>query len=49
MGKELWLEVEQNMLEYNFDLMVQCSQCSICLIDFNARNKDENIAGDSVI
>lgn len=25
LGKELWIEVKQNMVEYNFDHMLHCS------------------------
>lgn len=49
LGEELWLEVKQNVVEFNLNLKSECSQCSICLTDFNLRQKDENIPGDSVI
>ena len=49
MGKELWLEVKRNQVEFNLDHRENCSQCAICLTDFNTRNKEENIPGDDVI
>lgn len=49
MDRELWMEVKQNTVEYSLDLAKHAPSCSICLADFNTRQKDENIAGDSVI
>ena len=48
-GKEVWQEVKQRVVEYNYEIGKECSNCSICLIDFNLRQKDENIPGDNVI
>ena len=49
LGKDVWLEVKQNIIEYNMDIGEHCQNCSICLVDFHARQKDENIPGDSII
>lgn len=49
LGNELWLEIKQQIVEYNLNLEEHCKQCSICLGDFNLRRKDENIPGDSVV
>lgn len=48
-GKEVWQEVKQRVVEHNYEIGKECSNCSICLIDFNLRQKDENIPGDNVI
>ena len=48
-GTELWVEIKQRIVEYNMDHSKDCRVCSICLSDFQTRQKDENVAGDSVI
>ena len=49
MDKQLWQDVKHHMVEYSLDHVSECKQCSICLMDFNIRQKDENICGDSVV
>ncbi len=53
LGEELWLDIQQHKCEYNLDHVQNCKQCAICLIDlfidFNVRQKIENIPCDEVI